>query len=46
MREQLDQWDFVLLAYGLGVIALIGLIVWAWRAMRRAEMRRDATRRR
>lgn len=46
MREQLDQWDFVILAYALGVIALTGLTVWAWRAMRRAEMRRDATRRR
>lgn len=46
MREQLNQWDFVWLAYGVGGIALAMLIVWAWRAMRAAEARRDATRRR
>lgn len=46
MREQLNQWDFVLLAYAVGIAALSGLIIWAWRAMRRAEMRRDASRRR
>ena len=46
MREELNQWDFVVLAYGVGAIALAVLIVWAWRAMRRAEARRDATRRR
>jgi hypothetical protein len=46
MREELNQWDFVILAYGVGGIALALLIVWAWRAMARAEARRDATRRR
>ncbi len=46
MREQLNQWDFVMLAYGVGIAALAGLILWAWQAMRRAELRRDATRRR
>ena len=46
MREQLNQWDFVMLAYAVSVIALGGLIIWAWRAMRRAEARRDAARRR
>ncbi|MDP5104053.1 MAG: hypothetical protein NWP98_09015 [Erythrobacter sp.] len=46
MREQLDQWDFVMLAYAVGIAALTGLILWAWRAMRRAETRRDAARRR
>lgn len=46
MREQLNQWDFVMLAYVVSVIALTGLIVWAWRAMRRAETRRDAVKRR
>jgi heme exporter protein D len=46
MREQLDQWDFVWLAYGVAAIALVLLIVWAWRAMVRAEAQRDATRRR
>jgi hypothetical protein len=46
MREQLNQWDFVLMAYGVGGIALAVLIIWAWRAMRAAEARRDATKRR
>jgi uncharacterized protein YciW len=46
MREQLDQWDFVILAYAVGIVALTALVVWAWRAMRRAETRRDATKRR
>lgn len=46
MREELNQWDFVLLAYGVGGVALALLIIWAWRAMVRAEARRDATRRR
>ena len=46
MREELNQWDFVWLAYGVSAIALGLLIIWAWRAMVRAEARRDATRRR
>jgi hypothetical protein len=46
MREDLNQWDFVILAYGVGGIALAVLIIWAWRAMVRAEARRDTTRRR
>lgn len=46
MREELAQWDFVVLAFGVGIVALAALTIWAWRAMRRAEARRDATRRR
>ncbi|TAD77581.1 MAG: heme exporter protein CcmD [Sphingomonadales bacterium] len=46
MREELNQWDFVWLAYGVAGLALALLIVWAWRSMARAEARRDATRRR
>lgn len=46
MREELNQWDFVWLAYGVAAIALALLIVWAWRSMVRAEARRDAARRR
>lgn len=46
MREDLNQWDFVWLAYGVAVVALALLIVWAWRSMRSAEARRDATKRR
>jgi heme exporter protein D len=46
MREQLNQWDFVWLAYGVGIAALAVLTVWAWRAMVQAEARRDAAKRR
>jgi hypothetical protein len=46
MREQLAQWDFVIAAYVVGLGALALLTVWAWSAMRRAEARRDATKRR
>ncbi len=46
MREDLNQWDFVWLAYGVAAVALIALVFWAWRAMRNAEARRDATKRR
>ena len=46
MREALNQWNFVWLAYGVAGVALALLIVWTWRSMVRAEARRDATRRR
>lgn len=46
MREALNQWDFVWLAYGVAGAALALLIVWAWRAMVRAETKRDAAKRR
>ncbi len=46
MREELNQWDFVVLAYAVGAVTLVVLIGWAWRAMRRAEARRDAIKRR
>lgn len=46
MREGLDQWDYVVAAYAIGLMALTLLVAWAWTAMRRAEARRDATRRR
>lgn len=46
MRESLNQWDFVWLAYGVAGAALALLIVWAWRSMIAAEARRDASRKR
>lgn len=46
MREALNQWDFVWLAYGISAAALGLLIAWTWRSMVRAEARRDANRRR
>ena len=44
MREALDQWNYVLGAYALGVGATLVLVVWSWLAMTRAEARRDAAR--
>ncbi|MXO53688.1 hypothetical protein GRI47_06645 [Erythrobacter pelagi] len=46
MREALDQWDFVIAAYAVGLGGTIAMIVWSWLAMRRAEKRRDEVRRR
>lgn len=46
MREALDQWDFVIAAYAVGLMGTIVMLVWSWLAMRRAERRRDEVRRR
>lgn len=46
MREALDQWDFVLAAYALGVAGTVIMIGWSWIAMRRAEARRERSRER
>ena len=45
MREALDQWDFVIAAYLVGVGATLALVVWSWAAMKRAERRREEARR-
>jgi nitrate reductase gamma subunit len=45
IREALDQWDFVVAAYAVGVIGILVTIGWSWLAMRRAERRRDRIRR-
>lgn len=44
MREALDQWDFVVAAYVLGVSGTAVMMAWAWLAMRRGEARRDRSR--
>lgn len=44
MRETLDQWDFVLGAYAVGLLAIIAIVVWSWREMRTAEQRREESR--
>lgn len=46
MREGLAQWDFVIAAYAIGVLATIAMVAWAWRSMRRSEKRRDEVKRR
>ena len=44
MREALDQWNFVLAAYALGVGGTLATVAWSWLAMKRAEARRDRSR--
>jgi hypothetical protein len=44
MREVLDQWDFVLAAYALGIGGTLATVAWSWLAMLGAEARRDAIR--
>lgn len=43
--EALDHWTFVAAAYAVGVGGTVVLLVQSWVAMRRAERRRDQTRR-
>jgi len=44
MAEHLNQWNFVLAAYAVGVFGTLALVGWVWTAMRRAEKRRDNAR--
>ena len=44
MTENLNQWNFVIAAYAVGVIGTLVLVGWVWTAMRRAEKRRDESR--
>lgn len=44
MREALDQWDFVIGAYVLGVGSTLALVAWSWLSMKAAEARRDEVR--
>jgi len=45
VREALDQWLFVYAALGLTLIGTLALVLTSWIAMRRAEKRREETRR-
>lgn len=45
MREALDQWIYVMAAYGIGVGGTLLVVLWSWLAMVRAEARRDRVRR-
>ncbi len=40
----MNQWSFVLAAYGVTILATVVLILASWRAMRRAEAAADAVR--
>lgn len=44
IREALNQWDFVIAAYAVGVTGIVAMTGWSWLAMRRAERRRDLLR--
>lgn len=44
MREALDQWNYVIAAYLVGVGATLALVAWSWFAMTRAERRREQAR--
>ena len=44
MRENLNQWDFVIACYVIGIGATLAMIGWAWAAMRKAEAKREAAR--
>ena len=46
MRETLDQWPFVIAAFAVAIGATLALVAWSWIAMRRAEAKRERTRRR
>lgn len=46
MREALDPWLFVYAAYGVSLLGTLALTGWSWLAMRAAEARREAARRR
>jgi hypothetical protein len=46
MSEGLQQWDFVVAAYSVGLFGTTAMIAWSLAAMRRAEKRRDRTRER
>lgn len=42
----MSQWSFVLIAYGLVVAATVGLVLWSFWTMRRAETQAEAVKRR
>lgn len=45
MREALDQWLFVYAALGVTLVGTLALVISSWLAMRKAEKRREETRR-
>ena len=44
MREVLNEWDFVIAAYAIGIVGTLVMVAWSWIAMRRAEARRERSR--
>jgi hypothetical protein len=44
MHENLNQWNFVVASYVIGLAGTLGLVAQSWLAMRKAEARRDRSR--
>ena len=44
MQEHLNQWNFVVGAYVIGVGGTLALVLTSWQSMRNAEARRDRSR--
>lgn len=44
MREALDQWNFVMASYAIGILGTLAMVGWSWFGMRAAERRRDKVR--
>ena len=42
----MNQWEFVIAAYGLAALATSGLVTWAYWSMRRAEADAELAKRR
>ncbi|MCL6697428.1 heme exporter protein CcmD [Sphingomonas sp. NSE70-1] len=42
----MNQWAFVVAAYGVTIVATVGLLAWAFLSMRTAEAEADALKRR
>ena len=42
----MNPWPFVIAAYSVAIVLTAGLLVWSWKAMRRAEAASEALNRR
>lgn len=42
----MNQWDYVIASYAIGIGGTVGLSLWTWWQLRRAEKRLDDIRRR
>lgn len=42
----MTHWSFVTAAYVVAIVATVGLLVWAWTSMRRAESAAEELKRR
>ncbi|NVE94404.1 hypothetical protein [Altererythrobacter lutimaris] len=46
VREALNQWNFVIASYVVGVGGTLAMIAWSWFDMKRAETKREAVKQR